>query len=55
MHYLYIAELYKLGSIFLLLIVIGLASFISTQPAPETRNSAVAERPRDASCHWIFG
>jgi len=21
---------------------------------PNTRTSAVAERPRDASCHWIF-
>jgi len=25
-------------------------SLLNTQ----TRSSAVAERPRDASCHWIF-
>jgi len=32
-----------------------MTSLVRDQSVPVfTRSSAVAERPRDASCHWIF-
>jgi len=53
---LYVGIYYDILSVFALRwnVLIIIKQFSPPIIARRTRNSAVAERPRDASCHWMF-